>query len=216
MITQSDEGVTVVYADCQTVSAQAVVVAVPPVLRLKIQFEPPLSARFVQLMQRTPMSSKWKVLAVYPTAFWRQQGFCAAGSGNLSVLEQTADACPPSGVPGIIATFISGNRVGAFSQLSDQRQRELIVQDLVALWGPQAAHPLELVIKRWTEDPWQTGGYGLSRTPGAWTAFGSCWQNAFGKVFWAGIEQSNRWPGYFEGAIEAGLVAARQVTTILI
>ena len=69
MITQSDEGVTVVYADCQTVSAQAVVVAVPPVLRLKIQFEPPLSARFVQLMQRTPMSSKWKVLAVYPTAF---------------------------------------------------------------------------------------------------------------------------------------------------
>ena len=215
-IAQTDDGVSVVFGDCQTVRAQAAVVAVPPVLRLNIQFVPPLPARFVQLMQRTPMPSKWKVLAVYPTAFWRQQGFCAAGAGNLSVLEQTADACPPSGQPGIIASFVSGNRVGVFSQLSEQRQRELIVQDLVSLWGPQAAKPLELVVKRWTEDPWQTGGYGLTRSPGAWTAFGSCWQDAFGKVFWAGTEQSTRWPGYFEGAIEAGLASARQAANVLV
>ena len=99
------------------------------------------------------------------TAFWRKQGFCGAGSGNLSVLEQTADACPPSGTPGILASFVSGNRVGTFSQLSHREQRELILRDLVTFWGPEAGSPLELVIKRWTEDPWQTGGYGVTRTP---------------------------------------------------
>lgn len=128
---------------------------------------------------------------------------------------QTADACPPSGTPGILASFVSGNRVGTFSQFSHREQRELILRDLVSFWGPKAGSPLELVIKRWTEDPWQTGGYGLTRTPGAWTAFGSSWQDPHGKVFWAGTEQATRWPGYFEGAIEAGLAAARQAIDVI-
>lgn len=153
-------------------------VAIPPVLRLNIQFEPALPPRFVHLMQRTPMPSKWKVLAVYPTAFWRQHGFCGA--------------CPPSGTPGSLASFVSGNRVGSFSQFSHREQRELILRDLVTFWGPEAGSPLELVIKRWTEDPWQIGGYGVTRTAGAWTAFGSSWQDPHGKVFWAGIEQATR------------------------
>lgn len=208
---QNAAGLNVMYGDCQTLHAQAAVVAIPPALRLKIDYEPALAPRFVQLMQRTPAPSKWKVLAVYARAFWREQGFCAAGAGNLSVLEQTADSCPPSGSPGIIASFVSGHRIGAFSQLSDQQQRELILQDLVSYWGDEAGRPLELVIKRWTEDPWQTGGYGMARTPGAWTAFGSTWQDSHGTIFWAGTEQSTRWPGYFEGAIEAGLTAAEQV-----
>ena len=214
-IRETEGRVTVTYGDRQTIKASSAVVAIPPITRLQIQFQPPLPPRFVQLMQRTPMPSKWKVLAVYPNAFWRDQGFCGAASGNLSVLEQTADACPPSGRPGILASFVSGQQIGRFSQLSDQEQRELVLRDLEAFWGPQAAQPLELVIKRWTEDPWITGGYGITRNPGAWTAYGSTWQEPHGRVFWAGTEQSTRWPGYFEGAIEAGLVAARQATAAL-
>ena len=214
-IRETGGSVTVTYGDDQTIQASTAVVAIPPIMRLRIQFQPPLPPRFVQLLQRTPMPSKWKVLAVYPKAFWREQGFCAAGSGNLEVLEQTADACPPSGTPGIIASFVSGNKIGAFSQLSQQEQDALIRRDLVAFWGEEAGQPIELVIKRWTEDPWISGGYGLSRTPGAWTAYGSTWQEPHGKVFWAGTEQATRWPGYFEGAIEAGIAAARRVNAVL-
>lgn len=214
-IDQDANGLSVMYGDGATLKAKVGIVAIPPVRRLSIQFNPPLSPRFVQLMQRTPMPSKWKVLAVYPTAFWRDQGFCAAGSGNLEVLEQTADACPPSGTPGIIASFVSGNRIGRFSQLSHQDQEALVLKDLVAFWGKEAGQPIELVIKRWTEDPWLTGGYGLTRTPGAWTAYGSTWQDPHGKVFWAGTEQSTRWPGYFEGAIEAGIAAAQRANAVL-
>jgi L-amino acid dehydrogenase len=32
---------------------------------------------------------------------------------------------------------------------------------------------------------------------------------------WAGTEAASRWPGYFEGAIEAGLAAAEQVQALL-
>ena len=214
-IDQDSSGVTVTYGDCKKIKALGAVVAIPPPLRLNIQFNPPLPSRFVQLMQRTPMPSKWKVLAVYPTAFWRDQGFCAAGSGNLDVLEQTADACPPRGKPGIIASFVSGNKIGGFSQLSEQEQRALVLKDLVTFWGPQASKPIELVIVRWTDDPWLQGGYGLTRSTGAWTAFGPSWQDDHGKVFWAGTEQSTRWPGYFEGAIEAGLAAVQRLNAAL-
>ena len=214
-IDQDSSGLTVTYGDCKTVRAKTAVVAIPPALRLNIQFNPPLPPRFVQLMRRTPMPSKWKVLAVYPTAFWRDQGYCAAGSGNLDVLEQTADACPPEGKPGIIASFVSGNKIGGFSQLSHQEQRALVLKDLAAYWGPQAREPIELVIVRWTEDAWIGGGYGVTRSTGAWTAFGSGWQDDHGKVFWAGTEQSTRWPGYFEGAIEAGLAAVKRLNAVL-
>ena len=214
-IDQDSSGVIVTYGDCKKIKALGAVVAIPPPLRLNIQFNPPLPSRFVQLMQRTPMPSKWKVLAVYPTAFWRDQGFCAAGSGNLDVLEQTADACPPRGKPGIIASFVSGNKIGSFSQLSEQEQRALVLKDLVTFWGPQASKPIELVIVRWTDDPWLQGGYGLTRSTGAWTAFGPSWQDDHGKVFWAGTEQSTRWPGYFEGAIEAGLAAVQRLNAAL-
>ena len=213
---QTDAGVTVVYGDNQSLTCQAAVVAIPPILRLNIQFDPPLPPRFLQLMQRTPMPSKWKVIAVYPTAFWRQQGYCGASNGNLPVLEVTADACPPSGTPGIITSFVSAQRVSEINQLSEQSQRKLILKDLVSLLGDEAGAPVELIIKRWTEDPWQTGGYGLTRAPGAWTAYGSTWQDAHGKVFWAGTEQSTRWAGYFEGAIEAGLTAAKKAAEVII
>lgn len=143
IIDQDSSGLTVNCGDCKTISAKTAVVAIPPVLRLNINFNPPLSPRFVQLMQRTPMPSKLKVLAVYPNAFWREEGYFAAGSGNLDVLEQTADACPPEGKPGIIASFVSGNRIGSFSQLSHQEQEALVLKDLAAFWGPKASQPIE-------------------------------------------------------------------------
>ena len=89
------------------------------------------------------------------------------------------------------------------------------MKDLVTFWGPKASKPIELVIVRWTDDPWLQGGYGLTRSTGAWTAFGPSWQDDHGKVFWAGTEQSTRWPGYFEGAIEAGLAAVQRLNAAL-
>ena len=207
-IDQDSSGLTVTYGGCKIISVKTAVVAIPPVLRLNIIVNPPLPPRFVQLMQRTSMPSKLKVLAVYPTDFWREEGYCAAGSGNLDVLELTADACPPDGKPDIIASFVSGNKIGSSSQLSYQEQEALMLKDLGTYWAPKASQPIELVIVRLPEGPWITGGYGITRSTGAWTAFGSTLQDDHGKVFWSGTEQATRWPGFFECAIEAGIVAA--------
>ncbi len=56
------------------------------------------------------MGSMSKVHAVYPTAFWRPQGLSGSGAGNLKTCEFIADSSPPSGTPGILTSFIAGER----------------------------------------------------------------------------------------------------------
>ena len=45
--------------------------------------------------------------------------------------------------------------------------------------------------------------------------FGTTWQQPHGRIFWAGTEESTRWPGYFEGAIEAGIQAVDRAAASL-
>ena len=106
-----------------------------------------------------------------------------------------------------MASFVSGHRASLLNRLPDLEQRRLILEDLAQYWGPKAAEPLDLVVQRWIDEQWTTGGYTAFRTPGAWTGFGTTWQQPHGRIFWAGTEESTRWPGYFEGAIEAGIQA---------
>ena len=199
----------------KTVNSSAVIVAIPPALRQKITFSPGLNGEYRQLLQRSPMGSKFKVFAVYAEAFWREEGYCGAGRGNLQYLEETADSGPVESNPGIMVSFVAGNKAAALNRLSDTEQRRLILEDFVRYLGPKAAEPLDLVVQRWIDEQWTTGGYTAFRTPGAWTGFGTTWQQPHGRIFWAGTEESTRWPGYFEGAIEAGIQAVDRAAAAL-
>jgi monoamine oxidase len=67
----------------------------------------------------------------------------------------------------------------------------------------------------WNGESWSGGAFTSYLAPGAWTTYGPVWQQAHGRVVWAGTEAGCRWPGYLEGAIEAGLAAADQVRELL-
>jgi L-amino acid dehydrogenase len=213
-IEQDDEGVRVSHGDGQVLTAAAVVVAIPPPLRLGIRFSPALPPEWTGLLQRSPMGSMVKVLALYPRPFWRQQGLNGLGIGNLPTLELTVDSTQPGG-PGILAGFIAGERAVRWQRLSPAERRRTLLQDLVSWWGPEAAEPMDLVTHNWNEESWSGGAFTSYLAPGAWTTYGPTWQKAHGRVIWAGTEASSRWPGYFEGAIEAGLAAATQVRELL-
>ena len=77
-------------------------------------------------------------------------------------------------------------------------------------WGPVAGAPEELIIQNWNQEAWSTGAFISFVMPGGWTTYGQGWQQSHGRVHWAGTEASSRWPGYFEGAIEAGIQASNK------
>lgn len=205
-------GVVVHDADGGRHAASLVIVALPPALRERLRFEPPLPPSFSALAQRAPMGSMLKVLAVYPTAWWRAKGWSGLAVGDLPCVELTADSSPPSGRPGVLAAFVAGARV---RRLAPEHRRAAILADLVALWGEPAAAPEELIIQDWNAEPWTTGAFTSYLVPGAWTTVGAALREPVGPVLWAGTEVASRWPGYFEGAIEAGHAAAQAALPLL-
>ena len=213
-IEQDGGGVRVTCGAGEAVSAAAAVVAVPPPLRLGIRYLPALPPDWLGLLQRSPMGSMVKVLAVYRRPFWRERGLNGLGIGNLPTLELTVDSSPPGG-PGILAGFIAGERAVRWQRLGEAPRRRALLHDLTTWWGPEAAEPTDLVIHNWNGESWSGGAFTSYMAPGAWTTYGPVWQQAHGRVVWAGTEAACRWPGYFEGAVEAGLAAANQVRELL-
>ena len=198
----------------EVVTAAAAVVAIPPPLRLGIRFSPALPPECSGLLQRSAMGSMVKVLALYPRPFWRERGLNGLGIGNLPTLELTVDSTPPGG-PGLLAGFIAGERAVRWQRLSEAQRRQAVLTDLASWWGAEAAEPTELVLHNWNEESWSGGAFTSFPAPGALTTYGPVGQQAHGRVVWAGTEAASRWPGYFEGAIEAGLAAAAQVGALL-
>ena len=209
-IEQNGGGVRVTFGEGDRITAAAVVVAIPPPLRLGIRFSPALPPEWQGLLQRSPMGSMVKVLALYPRPFWRERGLNGLGIGNLPALELSVDSSPPDG-PGQLSCFIAGDRAVAWQRLPEAERRRVVLQDLALLWGPEAAEPSELVLQNWNEESWSGGAFTSFLSPGAWSRYGPVWQQPHGRVVWAGTEAASRWPGYFEGAIEAGLAASEQV-----
>lgn len=209
-IEETTGAVRVFHSGNAVLEARAVVVAIPPSLRLGIRFSPPLPPAWTALLQRCPMGGMVKVLALYPEAFWRQEGLNGLGIGDLPLLELTADSSPPGGRPGVLASFIAADAAAHWQQRDARTRRESVLADLAAYWGPMAANPTELILHNWNEDPWTRGAFTSFLTPGAWSTHGPIWPCPHGRVIWAGTEAAVRWPGYFEGAIEAGLAAAER------
>lgn len=209
-IDQNEVGVTVHFGDGQLIQAKSAIVAIPPPLRNKITFTPDLPAEMRSFLQRSPMGSMIKVFAIYKSAFWRHQNLNGFAVGNLKTLEITADSSLPSGTPGILASFVTASAAVEFQQMTAANQHKAVLDDLVAYWGPKAGLPEELIIQNWNQEAWSTGAFTSFVTPGTWTTFGHQWQESHDRVHWAGTEASSRWPGYFEGAIEAGIQAARK------
>jgi len=213
-IVQSGAGVRVLHGDGSWLEAAAAVVAIPPPMRLGIRFDPPLDPAWTALLQRSPMGSMVKVLAVYARPFWRAQGLNGHGVGLLPTLEATVDSSPPEG-PWLLTGFIAGARAVAWQQLEPRARRRAVLDDLQTWWGPEAAEPQELICHNWNGERWSGGGFTSFVSPGAWTTYGPTWQRPHGRVVWAGTEASSRWPGYCEGALLAGVAAAESVCALL-
>ena len=218
---QQTGGIATVQAEgLQPLRARTVIVAVPPAQRQAIRFDPPLPPAHQALLQRTAMGGMTKILARYSRPFWREQGLNGLGTGERPWLDLTADSGPPESQPAVLASFVAGERALTLAARPEGERRKLILNDLVSYWGPEASSPLDLVEHAWNGEAWTGGAFTSFCSPGSWTSHARLAAGAdpgpgpasHGQVHWAGTEVSPRWPGYFEGAIEAGELAAQAAT----
>ena len=191
--------------------ARRLIVALPPALAGRIQYEPALPAARDQLTQRVPMGTVIKCMAIYDEPFWRADGLTGAATSLPGPVQVVFDNTPPNGTPGVLMGFLEGRDGRELARVPQDQRRRVVVENLTRIFGDRAANPSGYVDKDWSSEPYSRGCYAGVPTPGTWTDYGRALREPVGRIHWAGTETATRWMGYFDGAIQAGRRAAGEV-----
>lgn len=199
-----DEHGARVYADGVSVTAQDVVVTVPPALRHRITYDPPLPGDHDQLCQRFPLGAVTKIALVYDEPWWRHDGLSGITASLDGPVTFTADNSPPGGSPGALVAFLEGGFARRLGRVEAKVRRDAVLTQLAGLLGPRAGEPVAYHELAWADEEWTRGCYGGAMPPGAWTEYGRVLRAPVGRIRWAGTESSGVFNGYMEGAVRSG------------
>jgi monoamine oxidase len=191
--------------------ARRVIVAVPPTLAGRIEYDPPLSASRDRLTQRMPMGSVIKCMAIYDEPFWREDGLSGQATSLPGPAQVIFDNTPANGSPGVLLGFLEAREARVLGVATEAERRDAVVGGLTRIFGQRAAQPSGYVEKNWSSEPYSRGCYAGVFGPGAWTAYGTALREPIDRIHWAGTETATRWMGYFDGAVQSGKRAAAEV-----
>jgi monoamine oxidase len=214
-ITQTGAGVSV-ESDQFTVSAQRVVVAVPPALAARIDYMPLLPPARDQVMQRSPMGALMKVEAIYPTPFWRASKLTGQFLDTTGPVGYSFDNSPPDGSVGVLAGFVGGDQYRSYGPMAPADRRAAVLKQFAAVFGDNRfLTPTDYFDMDWPSEEWSRGGPTAILGPGTLLAYGPAIRQPVGRIHWAGTETADFWQGYMDGAVRSGERAAAEVLTAL-
>jgi monoamine oxidase len=187
--------------------ARRVVLALPPSLAGRIA--PTLPEPLRRLAAATRGGAVVKCFAAYDRAFWRDAGLSGEAYRPRGTVRAVVDASAPDGGAPVLLAFVVGPAAAAWHARDPGDRRREVMESLAALFGDPARAPLDYLEADWAVDPWSAGC--VAGTPPGALAPGALWRGAHDGIHLAGAEAAVRWPGYMEGAIEAGERAADDI-----
>src|SRR3954447_14007977 len=208
-VVQTADGVQVV-SDRLTVRAARAILALPPTLAGRIEYDPPLPTARDQYTQHSPQGRLIKVEAIYPRPFWRDAGLTGAVVSNTGPGKICYDVTPADNSVGGLLAFVGGD---AARQWGDDHAKlgAAVVQQFVTFFGPQAASPREVAVQDWNDEIRSRGAPVHLLGPGTLTQDREAIWAPIGRLHWAGTETATFWHGYMDGAISSGRRAAAEV-----
>jgi monoamine oxidase len=196
------------------VTADRVIVAVPPLMAGRILYDPPLPTSRDQLTQRTPAGWAIKCFAAYPTPFWRDAGLNGFVSNPTpgAMIDGVFDNSPPSGSPGVLYGLLEGDAARKWGDRPGEERKAAVLEAFATFLGPEARTPTDYLEHDWAASPWIRGGAAMALAPGTWTEYGQALRTPVDRIHWAGTETAVEQWGSMDGAISA---AARAVNEVL-
>ena len=195
------------------ITADHVIVAIPPTLAGRIHYEPPLPTARDQLTQRAPMGWSIKCFATYPTPFWRDAGLNGFVT-NLTpgaMIDGVFDNSPPSGAPGMLYGLMEGDGARAWGSRPAEERKAAVLEAYASFFGSQALTPTDYLEHDWAAAPWSRGGASIAFGPGAWTEYGPSLRQPVDRIHWAGTETAVEQWGSMDGAISSAERAVNEV-----
>ena len=209
-LVQGKEGIDAV-SEHRTIGGRYAVVAVPPTLAGRIEYEPSVSVGRDQLTQRFAMGAAVKVIVTYEHPFWREAGFSGevvSSDGPLSVVYDSTshDDRQPA-----LVGFVVGAQAREWSTqpLADRQRR--VTGALARYFGDAANAFSDYRELDWGMEAWSRGGPAGGLPPGMLTHSFAHLRKPEGRIHWAGSEMATEWIGYMEGAIQSGERAADEL-----
>ncbi|TWS26304.1 flavin monoamine oxidase family protein [Tsukamurella sputi] len=206
-ITQSGDEVEV-HTDRGVVRGRYAISTTTPAHRADIDFRPTLPDRAVGLVHTWPMGTLSKAFVAFERPFWRDQQLSGEAIIDTGAVFITFDVSPEPDGPGILMAFCDPRKYDGFNA-EDRRSR--VLDELVRLYGEQAAHPIDYIDHCWGTETFAPGGPNPSVGPFATTSYGPALAEPFERIHWAGSETAGEWAGTLNGAVLTGIRAAEEV-----
>ena len=150
-VTSVDDKGHVSLADGREITAERVVICIPPRVAAQLTYQPALPNDALTALQSTPtwMGAHAKFVAVYPTAFWRGNGLSGDASSRRGPLAEIHDASPEDGAFGALFGFV-GLPADVRAQAGAALEPAAIDQ-LANLFGPEAHRPIATRLEDWSK-----------------------------------------------------------------
>jgi putrescine oxidase len=206
-----DDGGVELDAGSLSVTAGTAIVAVPPNVAGLIRFGPALPAWRMRLHQAMSQGDVIKVLAVYDEPFWRAEGLAGEGFAPYHFVREVYDNTPPAGRPGVLCTFLAGERAMEVERLAPEERQRLVLEGLARFFGPQALEPTQVIERDWSQEEWTRGAYAATFGIGGLSRHGPDLTRPVGPLHWAGTDLAGVGHMHMEGAVRSGRSAARAV-----
>jgi putrescine oxidase len=181
---------------------------VPPNLTEGIEFDPVLPAWRMRMSQALSQGSINKILAVYESPFWRDEGLSGQGFAPYELVRELYDNSPPSASAGVVTTFLAGENAERAGRLSAEERRREVLEGIAKYIGPRGLEPVDYIETDWSGQQWTRGAYGTSFGPGGLTRFGEDIRRPVGPIHWACTDIAGVGHIHMEGAIRSGQRAA--------
>lgn len=153
----SDDKCSATMLNGGQITANHVILALPPRVAAEIAFAPALPTDAIQAMTgiATWMAGQAKAIAVYDRPFWRSQGLSGDAMSRKGPMVEIHDASPFTGGPYALFGFIG---VPPQDRGDQQALHQHILAQLARLFGEEAARPKQLYLKDWAIDPYTATG----------------------------------------------------------
>lgn len=205
-VTTAGDTVQVRLRDGSTLEADHVVLAVPPSTWNRIAFSPLLPTGL------TPqMGSNIKFLMRVRSRFWTRAGLTPdmLSSGPVQLTWHQTDGQP--GVGTAMVAFSGGPNAEECRSWTATERAQKYMDTLAPVFRELPGSLMRHRFMDWPGDAWTKGGYSFP-APGQITTFGETLWNGVGRVRFAGEHCSYAFAGYMEGALHAGVHAAKAIT----
>lgn len=198
-------------ADHVTVHARHAILAIPPNLYSRIQYEPALPRTQQIVHQHHSMGLVIKVHATYETPFLREKGLNGTGFGVGHVVQEVYDNSNHVEDRGTLVGFVVDVTAEKMWALPEAERKETILRSLADYLGEEAMHPVAFYLSDWGAEEWTRGAYACSYDLGGLSRWGATQNLPVGPIYFASSDIQGIGYQHVDGAVRIGGDTAKRI-----